>query len=98
MTTPALQLWPVMRRVERVAWNAIARCVKVRKLKSLPLPIPVEEWLEGPLGVRFDIADVSHLGANVLGSSRPKEREIVVSDRLVNQNGRFRFTAAHELG
>lgn len=98
MTTPTLQLWPTMRRVERTAWNAIVRCVKVRKLAAMPLPIPVEEWIEGPLGIRFDITDLSHEGDDVLGAACVPEREIKVSDKLVTQNARFRFTAAHELG
>lgn len=98
MTAPAIQFWPVNRRVERAAWSAISQCVKVKKLPSLPLPIPIEEWIEGPLGIRFDIADLSHLGENVLGVSRPKEKEIAVSETLTKYNARFRFTAAHELG
>lgn len=98
MTSPTLQLWPTMRRVERAAWNCIVQCVKVRKLSSLPLPIPVEEWIEGPLGIRFDVADLSHLGENVLGAACAAEREIKVSEKLVEHNARFRFTAAHELG
>lgn len=69
MTSPTLQLWPTMRRVERTAWKAIVRCVKVRKLTAMPMPIPVEEWIEGPLGIRFDITDLSHLGENVLGAA-----------------------------
>jgi hypothetical protein len=58
----------------------------------------VESWIEGPLGIRFGIADLSALGPNVLGRSLPTEREIQVSDTLVDQEARFRFTAAHELG
>lgn len=98
MTVPAFQLWPMMRRVERTAWNAIVRCVRARKLDSVPLPIPVEEWIEGPLDIRFSITDLSHLGPDVLGAARAREREIDVSQSLVEQESRFRFTAAHELG
>jgi len=87
-----------MRRVERAAWTAITRCVRARKLESMPLPIPIEEWIEGPLGIRFSIADLSHLGPHTLGRARPQDREIEVSDTLVNDEARFRFTAAHELG
>ena len=98
MNATALQFWPRMRRVERAAWSAVARCVRARKLDHVPLPIPVEEWIEGPLGVRFGIADLSHLGPLTLGRARPQEREIEVSHTLVNDEPRFRFTAAHELG
>lgn len=87
-----------MRRVEGAAWKCIVRCAKLQKLDSLPLPVPVEEWIEGPLGIRFDIADLSHLGQNVLGAASTSDRAIQVSDKLVSNNARFRFTAAHELG
>lgn len=98
MGATALQLWPRMRRVERAAWTAITRCLRSRKLDRVPLPIPVEEWIEGPLGVRLSIADLSHLGPGVLGRARPTSREIEISDSLTSQEARFRFTACHELG
>lgn len=98
MTATTLQLWPTMRRVERAAWNAILRCVKAKKLNALPLPIPIEQWIEGPLGIQFSIGDLTHLGPNVLGMARSRDREIHVSETLVSQEARFRFTAAHELG
>lgn len=98
MHSTALQFWPRMRRVERAAWSAITRCLRARKLESVPLPIPVEEWIEGPLGIRFGIADLSHLGSQTLGRARPQDREIEISELLVNDEPRFRFTAAHELG
>ena len=98
MNTPALQFWPVMRRVERVAWSAILKCVRSHKLEQLPLPIPVEPWIEGPLGVKLSVADLSDLGPNVLGRAKPRDREIEISQTLVDQDARFRFTAAHELG
>lgn len=98
MSTAPFQLWPSMRRVENAAWNAILRCTKAKKLTEIPLPVPVEAWIEGPLGIHFGIADLSHLGADVLGVARAKEREIFVSETLVKHEARFRFTAAHELG
>lgn len=87
-----------MRRVERFAWNAVLRCVRAKKLTTLPLPIPVEAWIEGPLGIHLLIADLTHLGPGVLGYAMTTDNEIAVSNTLVNQEGRFRFTAAHELG
>lgn len=87
-----------MRRVERAAWNAILKCVRSHNLEQLSLPIPVEPWIEGPLGIKLSVADLSGLGPNVLGRARPREREIQISQTLVEQDARFRFTAAHELG
>lgn len=98
MTSNALQLWPTMRRVERAACNCVVRCVRTLGLKEAPVPIPVEDWVEGPLGVKFGIADLSHLGPDVLGAVFVAQREILVSDSITNQEGRFRFTVAHELG
>lgn len=87
-----------MRRVERAAWSAVLKCVRSQKLEQLSLPIPVESWIEGPLGITLTVADLSNLGPNVLGRARPREREIQISQTLVDQDARFRFTAAHELG
>lgn len=98
MTSSAIQLWPTMRRVERAACNCVVKCVKQLGLKEAPVPIPVEDWVEGPLGIKFGITDLSHLGPNVLGAVLVPQREILVSDSITNQEGRFRFTVAHELG
>lgn len=98
MNASPLQLWPVMRRVERAAWMTVRKCMQAKHLAALPLPIPVEQWIEGPLGIRFGIEDLSALGPNVLGAARVESREILVSHTITNQEGRFRFTAAHELG
>lgn len=98
MAALAIDFQPMMRRVEWTAWNTIRRCMTVKELSSLPLPIPVEQWIEGPLGLSFSIADLSSLGKDVLGMARTQTREIIVSDTLVDKDARFRFTAAHELG
>lgn len=98
MSSTTVQFWPRMRRVERAAWSTIVRCVRARKLTSIPLPIPVEAWIEGPLGIRFGVADLSALGPNVLGRALPRDREIEVSHTIAGDEPRFRFTAAHELG
>ncbi len=98
MNDSSLQLWPVMRRIERAAWMTIRTCMQAKRLAALPLPIPVEQWIEAPLGIRFSIEDLSKLGPNVLGAARVNSREILVSDTITDQEGRFRFTAAHELG
>lgn len=98
MTAQAIQLAPMMRRVERTAWDVIRRCFEDRKLSVFPMPVPVEEWIEGPLDIRFTIADLTDLGTNVLGQAIARPPEIKVSHTLVNHDARFRFTAAHELG
>lgn len=84
--------------IEREAEACIARCLQATGLKQMPLPIPVETWIEGPMQLRFGVEDLSHLGRDVLGAAYIQEREIVVSERLLSSEGRFRFTCAHELG
>ena len=83
---------------DRRAWTGLERCRRKLGLERLPLPIPVEEWIESPLGIRFGFDDLSHLGDNVLGAAFIKEREILIDERVLEHNGRFRFTCAHELG
>lgn len=98
MTTTSFQLWPTMRRVERAACSSIVKCLRKLDIAEAPIPIPVEDWVEGPLGIKLGIMDLNHLGPNVLGAVFVPQREIQISDTLTNQEGRFRFTVAHELG
>ena len=84
-------------RIEEKAERLLEECRAFDGQESLPLPVPVERWIERPLGYRFGIEDLSRLGPGVLGCVFIKEREIFISDRIRN-DGRFRFTCAHELG
>lgn len=92
--SPILVPSPAVRRVETAAWRTLTLCQELLDLRHLPLPIPVDTWIENPLGFRFGVED---LGPGVLGGAMIKEKAIVVSDRIRNE-GRFRFTCAHELG
>lgn len=96
--SPILQLRPRVHRIEAAAWRTVQRCRESLDPPHIPLPIPVERWIEKPLGFRFGVDDLSHLGdGSVLGGAYIKDREIVVSSRIENE-GRLRFTCAHELG
>ena len=86
------------RQIDRRAWNTLERCRKKLGLDRLPLPIPVEDWIEGPLGIQFGFSNLAHLGEDVLGAAYVTEREIVIDERVLEHQGRFRFTCAHELG
>ncbi|MBX3394301.1 MAG: ImmA/IrrE family metallo-endopeptidase [Phycisphaerae bacterium] len=86
------------RQVDRRAWECLERCRKRRKLETLPLPIPVEDWIEGPLRIKFGFADLSRLGSDVLGAAYPTKPEILIDQQVLTNEGRCRFTAAHELG
>ncbi len=86
------------RQIDQRAWSCLERCRKKLRLESIPLPIPVEEWMEGPLGIQFGFSDLSPLGEDVLGAAYVEEREILIDERVLQHEGRFRFTCAHELG
>ncbi len=95
--SPFLRAGSSVARIEDKAWELVKRCRLKLGLAEIPLPIPVENWIEHPLGYAFAIVDLSHLGKHVLGAAHVAEREIVVSN-AIRHEGRFRFTCAHELG
>lgn len=86
------------RVIDARAWACLERCRRKLDLEEVPLPVPVEEWIEGPLGIRFGFGDLSHLGPEVLGAAFVRGHEIVIDQRVLEHEGRFRFTCAHELG
>lgn len=86
------------RVIDARAWSCLERCRRKLRLDEIPLPVPVEDWIEGPLDIRFGFTDLSHLGENVLGAAHVEDREILIDQRVTNHEGRFRFTCAHELG
>jgi len=87
-----------VRSVERAAVECLHRCRIELNLEDYPLPIPVDQWIEHPLGYGFAIEDLSPLGEGVLGAAFVGEEEIVISEKTLIHDGRFRFTCAHELG
>lgn len=87
-----------VRKIETRALSCLDACRQKLRLAAVPVPVPVEAWIEGPLGIRFGITDLSHLGPDVLGAVFTRERQILVSDKPLKNEGRFRFTCAHELG
>lgn len=89
-STSILRLRPAVRRVEAAAWKTLQRCREALRLTEIPLPIPVEEWIEFPLRYRFGVV---RLADGVLGQAFIEDREIQISDRIGHE-GRFRFTCA----
>ncbi len=85
-------------QIDRRAWTCLERCRRKLRLDEIPLPIPVEDWIEGPLGIRFGFTDLSHLGDDILGAAYVSEQEILIDERVLAHEGRCRFTCAHELG
>jgi len=87
-----------VQRVEASAQKLLDRCRAELGLDDLPLPVPVDQWIERPLGYDFEITDLSQYGEGVLGAAFIRDKRIAVSDRVLANEGRFRFTCAHELG
>lgn len=94
---PFLQPSAAVRRTEQRAMELLGQCKHELGISTTPLPIPVDLWIERPLGYEFGVSDLSHLGPNVLGASYIKEREILIDEKVLEHVGRYRFTCAHEL-
>jgi len=86
------------RQVDRRAWTELERCRQKLGLDEVPSPVPVEEWIERPLGIRLGFTDLAHYGDGVLGAAYVEGPEILVDEQVLSHEGRCRFTCAHELG
>lgn len=93
-----LEPCPGRKVIDERAWRCLERCRRKLNLDEIPLPVPVEEWIEGPLNIRFGFTDLSYLGPDILGAAFVTDREILIDPRVVQHDGRCRFTCAHELG
>ena len=91
--------WPYDTKEEGQAEDILRTCAKERGFRNMPIPVPIEELIEGPLHMNFEVCDLSGLGPDVIGSAWCEQPPtIAVSEKIENENGRFRFTCAHELG
>lgn len=88
---------PSVKRIEEKAADCLRTCCEALGLDRLPFPVPVDLWIEHPLGLTFGIQDLRRWGSGVLGVAIPRRKTILVSDTIRNE-ARFRFTCAHELG
>lgn len=96
-TPPSFRVRKPDARIELAAQARLRACLQRTGLASIPVPVPVETWIETPLGYRFGIAGPEELPPNVLGMARLREGEILISESLLEHEGRYRFTCAHEL-
>lgn len=83
--------------IERKARRTLSYCLHKLGLLEVPLPVPVDRWIETAFDIRFGITDLSHLGPRVLGASFLREREMLIAEHALSNEGRYRFTCAHEL-
>lgn len=84
--------------VELAADGVLRKCMRSRALREAPLPIPIERWIEHPLGYSLEFVGEDQLGEGVLGLARPSTGEMLISQSLQRHETRLRFTCAHELG
>lgn len=97
----AIAFVPLERSIERQSLRFIVRCLTELGLPHLPLPIPIDVWIERPLGIRLEFADLSRFDtktSQALGSADVSAGIIQIDQRIAEQSNRFRFTVAHELG
>ncbi|MGP1346169.1 MAG: ImmA/IrrE family metallo-endopeptidase [Phycisphaerales bacterium] len=85
------------RGIELAADGVLRKCMRALALRDIPLPIPIEQWIEHPLGYELGFADEDELGEGVLGLARPGTGEMLISATLEHHEPRLRFTCAHEL-
>jgi len=96
--------WPHATAEEAKAEEIVRTCAREEGDREIPIPVPIERWMEGPLHLNFEVRDLSELqeglnGPEVIGiASCSDPPSIVVSKEIEYQDGRFRFTCAHELG
>lgn len=83
--------------IELSASRVLTRAREALSLETIPLPVPIDVWIEAPLGYDFAIVGDGVLPQDALGMARPTQRQIMVHESLLEQEGRFRFTCAHEL-
>jgi hypothetical protein len=91
---PDENLW----NADIAAQQAIKWCRTKLKLRDTPVPVPVDVWIEKPMGMVLTVTDLTHLGPDTEGAVIMEKYEIQIEQNLAEDDGRFRFACAHELG
>jgi hypothetical protein len=82
------------RLAESAALACLDACCQTLGLAAIQVPVPIETWIEHPLGIDFGFEAMTDVaGYAVLGQGR-----IRVADLLCHDELRLRWTIAHELG
>lgn len=96
---PFIETRPEAKRAERAASECLEACRVALGLAEIPLPVPVEAWVESALDIDFGFERIAPMdGSRVLGRAEPSRRLIRVDESLVDDEPRLRWTIAHELG
>ncbi len=85
--------------IEKEVYRLLGEWLKERDA-SLSAPIDVEDILENHLGLTLDICDLAKKTGqpNVLGATWIDQKLVRVEETLQENEGRFCFTLAHEIG
>jgi len=97
-SSPFIERNPALKQAEGAADKALRWCLRKLRLKGIPLPIPIDVWIERPMGLGLNITDLSMFGDGVEGNTVPSKYEIQIEQTLVDDDPRFRFACAHEVG
>ena len=89
-----------MKTVPFIDKTTIRRVIREQIFKSYPddspqLPLDIEDFVEIRLGIPLHIVQ---LHKSILGYANIEENAIYINVMIENQQTRFRFTVAHELG
>ncbi len=95
---PFKQVNPQLDAAEKAAAGSVAWCVKELGLDSIPVPVPVDLWVERPMGLRLSIEPIELGDIAVEGAAIHERGEILINPQIVSDDQQFRFTCAHELG
>lgn len=87
-----------LRRAESAAEGTVSYCLTQLELSEAPLPIPVELWVERPLGLRLSVLELVGDSVGIEGGAFIDRSEIVINQLLCDDEPWFRFVCAHELG
>ena len=95
---PFKQANPQLDAAEKAAAGSVAWCVKELGLDHIPIPVPVDLWVEWPMGLRLSIEPIDLGDIAVEGAAIHERGEILINPQIVSDDQQFRFTCAHELG
>ncbi|GDX98645.1 hypothetical protein LBMAG48_10490 [Phycisphaerae bacterium] len=79
---------------ELAARDCLEECRIKAGLKRIPIPVPVEDWIEGELEIDYGFEELT----DCVGYAMPQDRVIRIANMVAHDDCKVRWTAAHELG
>lgn len=98
--TPFVELRRPVHSAELAADRCLERCCQMLGLAEPPLPVPIDLWIEHPVGVDFAIEDplLDDDGTPLDGVAFLRENRIRIAAGITDDECRYRWVCAHELG